>query len=48
MNDVTSVLSDHSRFMESEMELNDALQEMKNVATVPSLYPVQWTTRQEA
>lgn len=28
------------RFMESEMELNDALQEMKNVATVPSLYPV--------
>ena len=24
------------------MELNDALQEMKNVATVPSLYPVQW------
>jgi len=28
------------KFMESEMELNDALQEMKNVATVPSLYPV--------
>lgn len=28
------------KFMESEMELNDALHEMKNVATVPSLYPV--------
>jgi len=28
------------KFMESEMELNDALQDMKAVATVPSLYPV--------
>jgi len=28
------------KFMESEMELNDAVQDMKAVATVPSLYPV--------
>jgi len=28
------------KFMESEMELNDALSDMKAVATVPSLYPV--------
>ena len=28
------------KFMESEMELNDALGEMKAVATVPALYPV--------
>lgn len=28
------------RFMESEMELHDALQEMHNIATVPDLYPL--------
>eukprot|EP00088_Acartia_fossae_P044233 TRINITY_DN4689_c0_g1_i2.p1 TRINITY_DN4689_c0_g1~~TRINITY_DN4689_c0_g1_i2.p1 ORF type:complete len:590 (-),score=161.14 TRINITY_DN4689_c0_g1_i2:233-2002(-) len=28
------------KFMESEMELHDALQEMKNLATVPDYYPI--------
>ena len=28
------------RFMESEMELNDIVQEMHVVATTPNLYPV--------
>jgi beta-catenin-like protein 1 len=28
------------KFMESEMELHDALQEMKNLATVPEYYPI--------
>jgi len=28
------------KFMESEMELHDALQEMKNLATVPDCYPI--------
>jgi len=28
------------KFMESEMELHDALQEMKNLATVPDFYPI--------